>query len=135
MSAPVRDGAEMVRRMAPRLCVGAVAFERCDGAVPSDAIGWFREDEGMSVIRPVAAGRPDAMRQITLDVHSALDGVGLTAAVSGALAAANIPCNMVAALHHDHVFVPEADALNALRLLQELSAAETETEEGDRDVR
>ncbi|WP_424974065.1 ACT domain-containing protein [Dinoroseobacter sp. S124A] len=124
----VRDGAEMVRLMSPRLCDGVYGFVAAtDLAVAEDALGWFREEEGVSVIRPVPAGTPDAMRQITLDVHSALDGVGLTAAVSTALAAANIPCNMVAALHHDHVFVPEADAPRALQILQQLSAGEDQT--------
>jgi hypothetical protein len=52
-------------------------------------------------------------------VHSALDGTGLTAAVSAALAAAGIPCNMVAAFHHDHVFVPAAMAARALAVLQQ----------------
>lgn len=124
----VRDGAEMVRQMSPRLCEGVYGFVAAtDLAVAEDVLGWFREEEGVSVIRPVPAGTPDAMRQITLDVHSALDGVGLTAAVSTALAAANIPCNMVAALHHDHVFVPEADAPRALQILQQLSAGEDHT--------
>ena len=45
-----------------------------------------------------------------LQVHSALDGVGLTAAVAGALAAAGIACNVIAAFHHDHLFVPAARA-------------------------
>jgi uncharacterized protein len=61
------------------------------------------------------------MRQITLTVHSALDGVGLTAAVASALAAEGIACNMVAARHHDHVFVPEAQAQRALAVLERLA--------------
>jgi hypothetical protein len=61
------------------------------------------------------------MRQITLNVFSALEGVGLTAAVAVALADAGIACNMVAAFHHDHVFVPEAQAEAALKVLRELS--------------
>jgi hypothetical protein len=58
------------------------------------------------------------MRRITLTVHSALDGIGLTAAVSAELTAAGIPCNVVAALHHDHVFVPAAQAEAALAALR-----------------
>jgi hypothetical protein len=49
--------------------------------------------------------------------------VGLTAAVAGALADLGIPCNMVAAYHHDHAFVPEADADRAMEALRGLSAA------------
>ena len=61
------------------------------------------------------------MRRITLRVHSALDGIGLTAAVSAALTEAGIACNVVAALHHDHVFVPAPDAARALSALEALS--------------
>ena len=52
--------------------------------------------------------------------------VGLTAAVAVALADAGIACNVVAAVHHDHLFVPveSADAaLAALRALQPDAAA------------
>ncbi|RYF00622.1 MAG: ACT domain-containing protein, partial [Oxalobacteraceae bacterium] len=78
------------------------------------ALSWFREDEGTAMILdlPVAAllgfdvGLP--MRRIVLEVYSALDGVGLTAAVANALAGANISCNVVSAYHHDNVFVPAA---------------------------
>jgi uncharacterized protein len=63
-----------------------------------------------------------AMRRIVLEVFSALDGVGLTAAVAGALAAQGIPCNMIAAFHHDHVFVPAVMADRAIAVLQELQS-------------
>ena len=43
---------------------------------------------------------------ISLKVHSDLSAVGLTAAVSTALAARQIPCNVVAGAFHDHLFVP-----------------------------
>ncbi|MEJ2457732.1 MAG: ACT domain-containing protein [Novosphingobium sp.] len=62
------------------------------------------------------------MARIVLEVHSALDGTGLTAAVSGGLAEAGIPCNMAAAYHHDHAFVPLGDAERALPILRRLQA-------------
>ena len=58
---------------------------------------------------------------ITLDVHSALEAVGLTAEVARVLTDAGIPCNIVAALHHDHLFVPADRAAAALRALRDLS--------------
>ncbi len=58
---------------------------------------------------------------ITLRVHSALDAVGLTAAVSTELAAAGISCNVVAGYFHDHLFVPEAHADRAMALLRALA--------------
>jgi len=54
-------------------------------------------------------------------VHSALDAVGLTAAVAGQLAAAGISCNVIAARYHDHLLVPHVRAHEALGLLQQLS--------------
>lgn len=123
MGTPVQRGEAMVREMAPRLCDGVFVFAATDDPVPRGALGMFREAEGVSAILPAASGAPGGMRQITLDVYSALDGVGLTAAVSASLAEADIACNMVAALHHDHVFVPEADAARALSILTDLSAS------------
>ena len=93
-----------------------------EGPPPPDALGWFREPEGASLIRPARPDDPLPMRRIVLRVASALDGVGLTAAVATALAAENIPCNMVAALRHDHVFIPAADADRALAILRRLQA-------------
>lgn len=43
---------------------------------------------------------------ITLQVHSALAAVGLTAAASAALTDAGISCNVLAGYHHDHLLVP-----------------------------
>jgi hypothetical protein len=84
----------------------------------------IHEAEGLSQVLPLheaqALGFDTSMpmAQITLTVHSALDGVGLTAAVAVALADAGIPCNMIAGYHHDHLFVPEALADAALAALR-----------------
>ena len=67
----------------------------------------------------IRSGTPFA--RITLTVHSALEGVGLTAAVAGALAQAGIACNVVAGYHHDHLFVPWDRREEALAILQRLS--------------
>jgi len=58
-----------------------------------------------------------------LDVNSALDAVGLTAAVSSALAAHGIPCNVLAGYHHDHLLVPIERAELAIAILDALSEA------------
>ncbi len=58
---------------------------------------------------------------ITLTVHSSLEAVGLTAAVSKALTHANISCNVVAAYYHDHIFVPVKDATHAMNVLMNLT--------------
>lgn len=62
--------------------------------------------------------------RITLTVHSSLAAIGLTAAVSQALAAGGIPANIIAAFHHDHIFVPWDRRAEALAVLHRLAAGQ-----------
>ncbi len=62
---------------------------------------------------------------ITLRVHSALEAVGLTAAVSTALASAGIACNVLAGYFHDHLIVPADRAADALEVLTGLAGKMT----------
>lgn len=57
---------------------------------------------------------------LSLRVHSALQAVGLTAAVSRALAERGIACNVLAGFHHDHLLVPVARGEEAVRVLHGL---------------
>lgn len=131
MPGPVREAGAMLAGMEPVVQPGLWVFciLAAGSPLPPEALASFVEAEGLSAILPIevaariGADTAPAMRQITLTVHSALDGVGLTAGVAAALAEQAIPCNMVAAFHHDHVFVPEAlapQAMAALRALQAL---------------
>lgn len=85
------------------------------------------EDEGLSLVVPREAAEASGLeasaplRCITLRVHSSLAAVGLTAAVAQALADEGISANVIAGAHHDHVFVPAADAARALGALAALS--------------
>ena len=91
-----------------------------------------REDEGVTLVLEVpeaerhglAFAPDDVMAMITLRVHSSLAAVGLTAAVSAALTARSISCNVVAGYHPDHLFVPADRADDALAALTELSASD-----------
>lgn len=134
MAGAVRDTDAMIAQMAPVADLETYHFcTTTDAALTAqalpDALACFRESEGMSLIlsdyvaHSLGCATDLPMRRITLSVHSALDGVGLTAAVSAALADAGISCNMVAAYHHDHVFVPEADAEAAMKILHQRSQA------------
>jgi uncharacterized protein len=62
-----------------------------------------------------------ASRLITLSVHSSLEAVGFLAAVTARLAVAGISVNAVSAFYHDHLFVPEHRADEALALLRGMS--------------
>jgi GNAT superfamily N-acetyltransferase len=57
---------------------------------------------------------------ITLDVQSDLEMAGLTAAVSRVLADEGIACNVMAGAHHDHLFVPVEQGLQAMSVLRAL---------------
>ncbi len=53
-------------------------------------------------------------------VHSALDAIGMTAAISAALTEAAISCNVLAGYHHDHLLVPADRAADAIAVLEQL---------------
>jgi len=93
-----------------------------NGIVPFATV---REDEGLTVIIEhqltwESAG-DDAYRAITLGVHSSLNAVGFIAAVARALADADIPANVVAGYHHDHLLVPADRADRAMAVLRDLA--------------
>lgn len=130
MTETVRDRQAMLAGLSPSLLPGQFVFCAAgEDWTRLQPLGMFREAEGVSLIlardQAEAEGFPvvDPMRLITLNVYSALDGVGLTAAVASALADAGIACNMVAALRHDHVLVPAEKAEAALRILQDLQTS------------
>jgi len=87
----------------------------------------FREQEGTTLVirreEAETAGLRHAFasRLITLTVHSSLEAVGLTSAFSAALSNESISCNVVAAFHHDHIFVNKNDAEKAVDILNRLS--------------
>lgn len=108
---PVLDPEEYAFALVERVPVGVAPF------------AIVREAEGVTVVLPWAEaarqGLADAVvsrcRRITLTVHSSLEAVGLTAAVSSALAARGISCNVIAGSYHDHLFVPAGRADDAWR--------------------
>jgi hypothetical protein len=87
----------------------------------------FREREGTSVIvrredaERAALPHQFPARQITLTVHSSLEATGFLAAIASRLAEAGISVNAVSAFYHDHLFVPQHRAEEALRLLHDMS--------------
>lgn len=125
----ISDLDELIRSMGPRLNDGIFVFL----SVPLETdtaglrpIATFLEDEGVSMI--VEESQIEGMKfdvlfraaWITLSVNSDLNAVGLTAAIANALADRGISCNIVAATHHDHLFVPIDAAQEAMDALVEL---------------
>lgn len=119
----------------------AIRTQAHDVPAPGDAILLFREDEGTTVIVEAdpsaadAAGGPASdsadtphageplWAQITLRIHSSLEAVGMMAAISAALAVRGVPCNVVSAYFHDHLFVPWTQRDTAMTALRALSGA------------
>ena len=95
-------------------------------------LGSFREKEGITLIleqqqaEDFHLGYQGVFYCITLNVHSSLEAVGLTAAISTRLAQHSISANVVAGYYHDHIFVAERDAESALTALQKLSQSSAE---------
>jgi uncharacterized protein len=129
----IRDKQAMLAGMTPTLSRDEYIFCTTKDAglvarATPRAFGLFKEEEGTTLIlgpddaRELGFDDAMPMRRIVLEVYSALDGIGLTASVATALAAADIPCNMIAGYHHDHVFVPAALAERAHAVLAEVAA-------------
>ena len=129
----IRDLATLLRRLEPRLHEDELVYCSIPTAaqVPPDLQLWamIQEAEGTTLVVRAADAKRHALpasfacRCITLEVGSALDAVGLTAAVAGALSEAGIACNMIAGFHHDHVLVPKRKAARALAVLQRLAVS------------
>ena len=96
--------------------------------VELNPIATVQESEGLTLVvrkeTALAAGADfdGVFRMITLQVHSSLEAIGLTAAVAGVLAERGISANVIAGFHHDHVFVPATMADDAIAALSAMEA-------------
>ncbi len=85
----------------------------------------FKESEGLTLILREEEAQQAGLtaqfrcRMITLEIHSSLDAVGFLAAITTRLAAAGMGVNPVSGYFHDHLFVPEDRADEAMRILAE----------------
>ena len=126
------DLSKMLASLAPDLLEGDFVFCTIQDARYGDfaellPIASFLEAEGLTLL--VAKENADQaglsyeslFKCITLKVHSSLEAVGLTAAVSSKLAERGISANVIAAYYHDHIFVQAEKADAALSALNEFS--------------
>ena len=120
------DLTTLTAQMAPVLHDTVYVFcSFADGRLPPGLtpVCTFAELEGLSAILPQADAQREGIdglfesRMITLTIHSSLEAVGFLAVLTTRLAEAGIPCNVVSAFHHDHLFVPADQALAAFDLL------------------
>jgi hypothetical protein len=134
---PIKDTLSMIASTSPLLHPTTYIYT----SLPTDApetllttllphiFSYTRESEGPSLLLPLDVAKQHGLvqedslplRHIELRVFSSLEGVGLTAAVATALTERCIPCNVVAALRHDHAFVPEGREDEAMGVIREIA--------------
>lgn len=119
----------LLRRMEPVLFPEPYGFAVWEvGVLLITPFATVHEEEGLTVVAPLADLRAaglasDPWARISLTVHSDLAAVGLTAAFAGALGRAGISCNVIAGVHHDHLFVQWDRRGDAMAALEALSRA------------
>lgn len=122
-----RDLATLLRTLKVRLAPDTYLFATLpDRALPEGLrpLMRFEEAEGTTLIlrREEATAHGIAgefpCRMLTLDVHSSLEAVGFIAHIGRVLAEAGLGVNPVAGFYHDHLFLPEDRAEEALALLE-----------------
>jgi hypothetical protein len=126
------DLTTLIQNLRPTIRPATYVFCSVAGALygalsHTNPVACFAEAEGLSLVITQESADQEGLayqgsfRCISLQVHSSLQAVGLTAAVASELAAHNISANVIAGTHHDHVFVPSSDANRALELLKSMS--------------
>jgi len=130
---------KLLQGMKPKLNEGEFVFCTLPSSSTSNALNpicLFQEEEGTTVISSKSQADESALPYsvacawITLTIHSSLEAVGLTAAISKALTEANISCNVVAAYYHDHIFVPVQEAERAMGVLKKLRSESMKENQG-----
>lgn len=128
----ITDLQQLIRSMQPELREGLWVFCVTDNSIQDclelEPIVTVNEREGLSLV--ISQAKADEFeleyqgvyKMITLNVHSSLEAVGLTAAFAKCLTEQGISSNVIAGYFHDHIFVPAAVADKAMSALQALAA-------------
>lgn len=121
----------LLKSMNPELKQGEYIFCCLAGGLADyvhlNPLASYVEEEGLTLILNADTADKASITYeakynlITLNVHSSLEAVGLTAAVSAKLTEHNISANVVAAFYHDHIFVQTDKAQAAMKALGEIS--------------
>ena len=121
----------LISKLSPRLNEGDYVFVSVKSTKEfsrSMVLFEFKEKEGTTIVLSQKAADQYNLKYtfiacwITLEVYSSLNAIGLTAAISTALTKHEIPCNIVAGYHHDHLFVRKELAAQTMSVLRNLSS-------------
>jgi len=120
----------LIANMEPVLNEGEYVFTTVQNtaSIPREiTICEVKEKEGITVVlkkeeaEKLGLAFEFVASWITLNIHSALEAVGLTAAFATALGKQNISCNVIAGYYHDHIFVAVKDKDKAMEVLRNMS--------------
>lgn len=123
---------KLLASMSPILMEGEYVFCSFQDAQYGDymelePIVTIKETEGLTLVVPKNIADinnlsyESVFKGITLSVHSGLEAVGLTAAFSSKLSDHGISANVIAGYYHDHIFVQNELADQAIEALNELT--------------
>lgn len=123
---------KLLTTMSPELMDGEYVFCSFQNAQYGDyselePIVTCVEQEGLTLVIPRSNADEHKVdydfpyKRITLNVHSSLEAVGLTAAFSSKLTEHGISANVIAGYFHDHIFIQKELADKALAALKEFS--------------
>ena len=119
---------EILGALRPRVRPGNYVYVTLADEPVVDAHARIVEDEGVTLVLDQrtadAAGYPyeGVFGWITLQAHTSLSSVGVTAAVATALARVGLSCNVIAGFYHDHLLVPVDSVAEAVDVLGGLEA-------------
>jgi len=126
------DLKKMLATLSPELQSSEFVFCSVKGELTDylklNPIASFQEQEGLTIVLSLKSAKSAGLsystvfKQITLQVHSSLDAVGLTAAFASKLTEHGISANVIAGYYHDHIFVQTDKADLAINALLELTA-------------
>ncbi|TXN35221.1 ACT domain-containing protein [Flagellimonas hymeniacidonis] len=130
------DLSELIANMEPQLNNGEYLFVPVSDSSNinrSDTIATFKEEEGTTLVLKKDSAKRLGFNThfvaswITLNVHSSLEAIGLTAAFSTELAECGISCNVVAGYYHDHILVDWKNAKRTVGLLKRMAIQHKKT--------
>ena len=119
---------EILAALQPSVREGRFVYVSSPTPLDLDAHALIVESEGVTLVLDQEIADDNDLEYdgvfgwITLDAHTSLEAIGLTAAVSTALAEAGIACNVIAGYFHDHLLVPIDQVDPALAALERLAS-------------
>lgn len=123
----------LLASLSPRLNTGEYIFASFANAAYGDhaalnPVASMAEAEGLTLVVPKQKADEYQISYeavfcgITLEVHSSLEAVGMTAAFAKKLTERGVSANVIAGFYHDHIFVQASDKDKAMAALGEFAS-------------